>query len=168
MHCRWILYHLSHQGKWCQTISQNTVLTYISAILENSRCFEIWFCLFYFSYHDEHVVISYCLFYNSLVVNKIRCLFIQFLLIFVSLLLLLSHISCVRLCVTLWTVAYQAPPSMGLPRQEYWSGSLFSVYSSLILIFFILSSLVFFHSSIWYWLVKACWWKWKRRVKKLA
>ena len=21
-----------------------------------------------------------------------------------------------------WTVAYQAPPSMGLPRQEYWSG----------------------------------------------
>ena len=116
MHCRWILYHLSHQGKWCQTISQNTVLTYISAILENSRCFEIWFCLFYFSYHDEHVVISYCLFYNSLVVNKIRCLFIQFLLIFVSLLLLLSHISCVRLCVTLWTVAYQAPPSMGLPN----------------------------------------------------
>ena len=21
-----------------------------------------------------------------------------------------------------WTVAYQAPPSMGFPRQEYWSG----------------------------------------------
>ena len=26
------------------------------------------------------------------------------------------------LFVTLWTVARQAPLSMGLPRQEYWSG----------------------------------------------
>ena len=29
------------------------------------------------------------------------------------LLLLLSHFSCVRLLVTPWTAAYQAPPSMG-------------------------------------------------------
>ena len=36
-------------------------------------------------------------------------------------LLLLSRISCVRLLATQWTVAYQAPPSMGFPRQEYWS-----------------------------------------------
>ena len=28
----------------------------------------------------------------------------------------------VRLFVTPWTIAYQAPPSMGFPRQEYWSG----------------------------------------------
>ena len=26
---------------------------------------------------------------------------------------------------TLWTVAHQAPLSMGFPRQEYWSGLLF-------------------------------------------
>ena len=32
---------------------------------------------------------------------------------------LLSH---VRLFVTQWTIAYQAPPSMGFSRQEYWSG----------------------------------------------
>ena len=32
---------------------------------------------------------------------------------------LLSH---VRLLVTPWTAAYQAPLSMGLSRQEYWSG----------------------------------------------
>ena len=38
------------------------------------------------------------------------------------LLLLLSHFSHVRLCVTPWTAAYQAPPSMGFSRQEYWSG----------------------------------------------
>ena len=30
--------------------------------------------------------------------------------------------SCVRLFVTPWTVAYQAPPHMGFSRQEYWSG----------------------------------------------
>ena len=34
----------------------------------------------------------------------------------------LSH---VRLFATLWTVAYQAPPSMGFSRQEYWNGLLF-------------------------------------------
>ena len=39
-----------------------------------------------------------------------------------SLLLLLSRFSRVRLCVTLWTAAYQAPPSMGFSRQEYWIG----------------------------------------------
>ena len=27
-----------------------------------------------------------------------------------------------RLLVTPWTAAYQAPPSMGFSRQEYWSG----------------------------------------------
>ena len=31
-------------------------------------------------------------------------------------------LSCVWLFVTLWTVAHQAPPSMGFSRQEYWSG----------------------------------------------
>ena len=31
-------------------------------------------------------------------------------------------LSGVRLFVTPWTVAYQAPPSMGFSRQEYWSG----------------------------------------------
>ena len=36
--------------------------------------------------------------------------------------LLLSRFSCVRLFTTPWTAAYQAPPSMGFSRQEYWSG----------------------------------------------
>ena len=31
-------------------------------------------------------------------------------------------LSRVRLSVTPWTVAHQAPLSMGFPRQEYWSG----------------------------------------------
>ena len=35
----------------------------------------------------------------------------------------LSH---VRLFETLWTVAHQAPPSIGFSRQGYWSGLPFS------------------------------------------
>ena len=48
---------------------------------------------------------------------------------------ILDYISCgalkvkslsrVRLSATPWTVAYQASPSMGFSRQEYWSGLLF-------------------------------------------
>ena len=34
---------------------------------------------------------------------------------------MLSHFSCVQLFVTLWTVAHQAPLSMGFFRQKYWS-----------------------------------------------
>ena len=39
-----------------------------------------------------------------------------------QLLLLLSHFSRVRLCVTPEMAAYQAPPSLGFSRQEHWSG----------------------------------------------
>ena len=35
---------------------------------------------------------------------------------------MLSRFSHIRLLVTLWTVAYQAPQSMGFSRQEYWRG----------------------------------------------
>ena len=34
----------------------------------------------------------------------------------------LSHLSCVQLFATPWTVISQAPLSMGFSRQEYWSG----------------------------------------------
>ena len=34
----------------------------------------------------------------------------------------LKPLSRVRLLATPWTAAYQAPPSMGFARQEYWSG----------------------------------------------
>ena len=35
---------------------------------------------------------------------------------------MISHFSHVQVFVTLWTVAHQAPLSMGFSRQEYWSG----------------------------------------------
>ena len=40
----------------------------------------------------------------------------------IGLLLLLSHFSCVRLCVTPQMAAHQAPPSLGFSRQEHWNG----------------------------------------------
>ena len=39
-----------------------------------------------------------------------------------------KSLSCVRLLATPWTAAYQAPPSMGFARQEYWSGLLLAQY----------------------------------------
>ena len=37
---------------------------------------------------------------------------------------MVSHFSRVQLFVTLWTVAHQAPLSVGFSRQGYWSGLL--------------------------------------------
>ena len=34
----------------------------------------------------------------------------------------MKSLSCVQLFTTSWPAAYQAPPSMGVCRQEYWSG----------------------------------------------
>ena len=33
-----------------------------------------------------------------------------------------KSLSCIQVLATPWTAAYQAPPSMGFSRQEYWSG----------------------------------------------
>ena len=45
-----------------------------------------------------------------------------FLLLVKTLKVKVKSLSCVRLLATSWTAAYQAPPSMGFSRQEYWSG----------------------------------------------
>ena len=42
--------------------------------------------------------------------------------VYVMLLLMLSRFSHVRLCATPQTAAHQAPLSLGLSRQEHWSG----------------------------------------------
>ena len=44
--------------------------------------------------------------------------------------LLPSCFSCVWLCATPWTAAYQASPSMGFSRQEHWSGLPFQTHNS--------------------------------------
>ena len=50
-------------------------------------------------------------------------------------------LSRVRLFVTPWTAAYQAPPSMGFSRQEYWSGVPLSSPFHLITVFILKSIL---------------------------
>ena len=48
-----------------------------------------------------------------------------------------KSLSCVRLLATPWTAAYQAPPSMGFSRQEFWSGvPLPSLYMILLCCFY--------------------------------
>ena len=42
-----------------------------------------------------------------------------------------KSLSRVRLLAILWTVAYQAPPSMGFSRREYWSGLPFPIPGNL-------------------------------------
>ena len=39
-----------------------------------------------------------------------------------KILCVLRHFSHVQLCVTLWTIAHQAPLAMGFSGQEHWSG----------------------------------------------
>ena len=47
---------------------------------------------------------------------------ISWTLLFCPLKVKVKSLSHVQLFATPWTVAYQAPPSMGFSRQEYWSG----------------------------------------------
>ena len=61
---------------------------------------------------------TYACVYNPSLVSNSALLTSSLLL----LLLLLNHFSHVWLFVTQWTVAHQAPLSMGFSRQEYWSG----------------------------------------------
>ena len=48
--------------------------------------------------------------------------FSVFSLVMVMVMVMVKSLSRVQLFATPWTVAYQAPPSMGFSRQEYWSG----------------------------------------------
>ena len=56
------------------------------------------------------LVLVFCFFFNNLVCVCVCVCVCE----------LLRH---VWLCVTLWTVTFQIPLSMGFPRQEYWGGS---------------------------------------------
>ena len=48
----------------------------------------------------------------------------------------MKSLSRVRLLATPWTAAYQAPPSMGFSRQEYWSRvPLFSRFFCVVVVF---------------------------------
>ena len=61
----------------------------------------------------------------------------------------------VRLLATPWTTAYQAPPSMGFSRQEYWSGvPLPSPYEVLLPLRTVLVVVIWKFTSILYFLIE--------------
>ena len=102
LYCKLILYHLSHQGsprilEWVAYPSSRWSSwprnwTRLSYIA--GRFFTSW------ATREAH--------YTTIVVTKYVCV--------------LSRFSRAWLLVILWTVAHQAPLSMGFSRQEYWSG----------------------------------------------
>ena len=61
-----------------------------------------------------------------------------------------KSLSCAQLLVTPWTAAHQAPPSMGVSRQEYWSGVPLH-FSSLILNYLIFKKILSLLTSRIYW-----------------
>ena len=71
-----------------------------------------WSLQFHSSFSRLLWLFEFCFFF---------CISIQIVKLFV-LLLLLSHFSHIRLCVTPYTAAHQAPQSLGCSRQEHWSG----------------------------------------------
>ena len=54
--------------------------------------------------------------------TTLTSLFFQYRIVILFYFVIVKSPSRVRLFATPWTVAYQAPPSMGFSRQQYWSG----------------------------------------------
>ena len=82
-----------------------------------------------FSLHFNYTVVEVHLLY-TICSWVIFITYYSSLCLLIIMLLLLSHVSHVWLFMTQWTVAHQAPLSMGFSRQEYWSGLSFGSYVS--------------------------------------
>ena len=87
-------------------------------------CLQLWFsraCNTYFKViylSSNHYILVIVIYTFILYKNDICHLCIIFLCIYVH----TQSLSHVQLFVTPWTIAHQAPLSMGFPRQEYWRG----------------------------------------------
>ena len=102
-HCRQMLYRLSHQGSPLAAAAAAKSLQSCPTLCNPMGC-----SLPGFSVHGilkartlEWVTISF----SNVWKWKVK----------------VKSFSCVRLLATPWTAAYQAPPSMGFSRQQYWS-----------------------------------------------
>ena len=83
--------------------------------------FLLVFSLIKFARFSRNLSVS-CSWFKLSILQKICSIFFFRLHCFPSHACMPTQFSCVWLFVTLWTVAYQAPLSMGFSRQEYWSG----------------------------------------------
>ena len=73
-------------------------------------------CLFENGGDRQVLSVKFLFIKHMLVIKWSSCLSVSLLL------LLLSHFSQVQFCVTPYTAAHQAPPSLGFSGQEHWSG----------------------------------------------
>ena len=83
--------------------------------------FLLVFSFIKFARFSRNLSVS-CSWFKLSILQKICFIFFFLLHCFPSHACMPAQFSCVRLFMTLWTVAYQAPLSMGFSRQEYWSG----------------------------------------------
>ena len=93
----------------------------------SSYCFSLHCILqvvwFFLSFFFTNCVVSWQLaFFNNKVFFKLRYIHCV---LDIMLCCCLVNKLCLTLFVTLGNVAHQAPPSIGFPRQEYWSGQSF-------------------------------------------
>ena len=84
-----------------------------------SSMFYFWMNLHLFNYYSINVHLDG--FYFLAIINNASTYNI-YNFAYMSYGWVLSHFSHVQLCVTLWTVAHQAPLFIGFSRQKYWSG----------------------------------------------
>ena len=82
---------------WARLSGQTTTTQYLEEYSSTS-CITVAFKLVSGHSGLEIKILSYCTLYSEV-----------------------KSLSCARLFATPWTVAYQAPQSMGFSRQEYWS-----------------------------------------------
>ena len=83
---------------------------------------QCWFSGIFFNIANIGSSLFCFLNYESTITHLQETWKIQTKLHIVPLCIMLSHFSRVQLSVTPWTIARQAPLSMGFSRQEHWSG----------------------------------------------
>ena len=104
-YCRWILYQLSYQGRIVMKVKWINIYNIILLLLSH---FSVR------PHRRQPTRLPHP--WDSPGNNTgVGC---HFLLQCVK----VKSLSCIWLLATPWTAAYQAPPSMGFSRQEYWSG----------------------------------------------
>ena len=97
---------------------KDTMLSEISQKHTNTICFHLYMESKNNPTHHIHI---YIYIYAYVCVHVCICVHI-YTYIHIYVCMKVKLLSRIRLFVTPWTVAHQAPPSMGFSRQEYWSG----------------------------------------------
>ena len=86
------------------------VIPFVFMLLTGSTFFFHFYFIFYWNTVALHWCVSFC--YTAKWVSHM----------YTYVCMHAESLSCVWLCATAWTVAHQAPLSMGFFREEYWSG----------------------------------------------